>query len=60
FSTSALYSALYFCPIFNTLSVLHYTTLGVRFYCITPEVETLAGGNIIARPHFAQVMLRRG
>ena len=24
------------------------------------EVETLAGGNIIARPHFAQVMLRRG
>ena len=24
------------------------------------EVEELAGGDVIARPHFAQVMVRRG
>ncbi len=31
-----------------------------NFYIDIEEVEKVAGGNVIARPHFAQVMLKKG
>ena len=40
FSTSALYSALYFCPI-SCLPFPFFFSLGVRFYYITPPVLLL-------------------
>jgi len=41
---------------FRIIDFLHEKGVNISL----AEVEELAGGNIIARPHFAQVMVRRG
>lgn len=59
FSTSALYSSVYFCPIYNTLSLLYYITLGVRFYCITPgSLTSHITGTLFCELHLTRAILR--
>lgn len=48
-------------PAGTTGSTKSWTSCGGRGSASTwPEVETLAGGEAIARPHFAQVLVKRG